>query len=39
MLATLRKVLWTARFNGNSTLIGRVRGLWKTLQFALCDAA
>ena len=39
MLATLRKVLWTARINGNSTLKGRVRGFWRTLQFALCAAA
>jgi hypothetical protein len=39
MLATLRKVLWTARINSNSTLKGRVRQLWKTLQFALCAAA
>jgi hypothetical protein len=39
MLATLRTVLWTARINGNSTLMARVRGFWKTLQFALCDAA
>jgi hypothetical protein len=39
MLATLRKVLWTDRINSNSTLKGRVRGLWKTLQFALCAAA
>ena len=39
MLATLRKALWTERIIGNSTLKGRVRGLWKTLQFALCAAA
>jgi hypothetical protein len=39
MLATLRKVLWTARINGNSTFKGRVHGIWKTLQFALCAAA
>lgn len=39
MLATLRKVLWTDRINCNSTLSGRVRELWKTLQFTLCAAA
>ncbi len=39
MLATLRRVLWTDRINSNSTLKGRVRGLWNTLQFALCAAA
>jgi len=39
MLATLRKALWTARLNINSTLRGRVRELLKTLQFTLCAAA
>lgn len=39
MVATLRKVLWTDRINSNSTLSGRVRELWKTLQFTLCAAA
>lgn len=39
MLATLRKVLWTERMPGNSTLKGRVRGLWKTVWFALTAAA
>jgi hypothetical protein len=39
MLATLRKVLWTARINLNSTPRGRVRELWRTLQFVLCAAA
>jgi hypothetical protein len=39
MLATLRKALWTDRINSNSTLSGRVRELWKTLQFTLCAAA
>lgn len=39
MVATLRKVLWTHRINSNSTLSGRVRELWKTLQFTLCAAA
>jgi len=39
MLATLRKALWTARININSTLKGRVRELLKTLQFTLCAAA
>lgn len=39
MVATLRKVLWTDRINRNSTLSGRVRELWKTLQFTLCAAA
>ena len=39
MLATLRKVLWTARININSTLRGRLRELFKTLQFTLCAAA
>lgn len=39
MLATLRKVLWTARLNINSTLRGRVREIFKTLQFTLCAAA
>jgi len=39
MLATLRKALWTERIMGNSTFKGRVRGFWKTLQFALCAAA
>jgi hypothetical protein len=39
MVATLRKVLWTDRINTNSTLSGRVRELWKTLQFTLCAAA
>lgn len=39
MLATLRKVLWTARINSNSTFRGRVRELWTTLQFTLCAAA
>ena len=39
MVATLRKALWTDRINGNSTLSGRVRELWKTLQFTLCEAA
>lgn len=39
MVATLRKVLWTDRINCNSTLSGRVRELWKTLQFTLCAAA
>ncbi len=39
MLATVRKVLWTDRINRNSTLSGRVRELWNTLQFTLCEAA
>jgi hypothetical protein len=39
MLATLRRVLWTNRININSTLRGRVRGILKLLQFALCAAA
>ena len=39
MLATLRKALWTDRININSTLRGRVRELFKTLQFTLCAAA
>ena len=39
MVATLRKALWTDRINGNSSLTGRVRELWKTLQFTLCEAA
>jgi len=39
MLATLRTVLWTQRITSNSTLAGRVRGLWKTLRFALTAAA
>jgi len=39
MLATLRKALWTARININSTLKGRVRELLKTLHFTLCAAA
>lgn len=39
MLATLRRVLWEDRINSNSTLAGRVRGLWKALQFTLCAAA
>jgi hypothetical protein len=39
MLATLRKALWTARLNINSTLKSRVRELLKTLQFTLCAAA
>jgi hypothetical protein len=39
MVATLRKALWTDRIKCNSTLSGRVRELWKTLQFTLCAAA
>lgn len=39
MLATLRRVLWDHRINHNSTLGGRLRGIWKTLQFTLCAAA
>jgi len=39
MLATLRKALWTERINTNSTLRGRLRELWNTLQFTLCAAA
>jgi hypothetical protein len=39
MLATLRRVLWDHRINPNSTLSGRLRGIWKTLQFTLCAAA
>lgn len=39
MLATLRRVLWDQRMNHNSTLGGRRRGIWKTLQFTLCAAA
>jgi len=39
MLATLRRALWTSRININSTLRGRVRDLWRTLQFTLCAAA
>jgi hypothetical protein len=39
MVATLRKGLWTDRINCNSTLPGRMRELWKTLQFTLCAAA
>jgi hypothetical protein len=39
MVATLRKILWTDRIKCNSTLPGRVRDLWKTLQFTLCAAA
>jgi hypothetical protein len=39
MLATLRRVLWDQRINHNSTLGGRLRGIWKTLQFTLCAAA
>jgi len=39
MLATLRRALWADRINLNSTLRGRVRDLWKTLQFTLCAAA
>ena len=39
MLATLRRVLWGDRINSNSTPAGRVRGLWKALQFTLCAAA
>lgn len=39
MLATLRMVLWMDRITSNSTLVGRVRGLWKTLRFALTAAA
>jgi len=39
MLATLRHVLWSDRIGINSTLRGRVRGLWKTLAFTLCAAA
>jgi len=39
MLATLRRVLWDHRINRNSTLGGRLRGIWKTLQFTLCAAA
>ena len=39
MLATLRRVLWDHRINHNSTLGGRLRAIWKTLQFTLCAAA
>jgi hypothetical protein len=39
MLATLRMVLWTQRININSTRLGRVRELLKTLAFTLCAAA
>jgi len=39
MLATLRKVLWTNRININSTRLGRVRELLKTLAFTLFEAA
>lgn len=39
MLATLRKVLWTARININSPRPGRVRELLRTLAFTLYAAA
>jgi len=39
MLATLRRVLWDHRINHNSTLKGRLRGIWNMLQFTLCAAA
>lgn len=39
MLATLRRVLWRDRLNSNSTLGGKMRGIWKALQFTLCAAA
>jgi hypothetical protein len=40
MLATLRRVLWTARFNtGNSGLFSRVRGVAQSLLFTVCAAA
>ena len=38
MLATLRRVLWADRINRNSALRGRVKALWKALQFSLCGA-
>jgi len=39
MLATLRRVLWASRINIHSTLRGRVREFFRTLQFTLCAAA
>jgi hypothetical protein len=41
MLATLRRALWADRINRinrNSALRGRLKALWKALQFALCGA-
>ena len=39
MLATLRRVLWSHRLNGNSTLTTRLRHLLEPLRFTLCAAA
>jgi hypothetical protein len=39
MLATLRRVLWNWRLNGNSTLKTQVAKILDSLQFTLCAAA